>query len=183
MNKIYIEQDQSLDFFNYGSKELDQNKGFLILGQVGVGKTFSMKAYENKLLKDKGFKSYSVDAFELASVAESKGTEGLVKFINPYPMFIDDIAREAGIVKHYGNELHPLQYIIFERHRLWKEYKDKLSSEPNNSWYKENGFRYLTHMTSNADINTLSEKYGTYIVDRLLEMCNVVVINGISRRS
>ena len=188
MNKIYIEQNNSLDFINWSNEQmvkngLDPNKGFLILGQIGVGKTYAIKAYENALESNKGIKSYSISAFELMMIGEADGLSGLSQYINPYPMFVDDIGREAGLVKHFGNEIHPLQYIIFERHKIFSSYKTQLEKAENKIWYEENKHRYLTHFTSNADMDTLALKYGSYITDRLTEMCNVIVINGKSRRS
>lgn len=185
-NKIYLEQESASDLLNWSSEDyikngLDPNKGLLIMGTIGVGKTYLLDKYRNKLESDKDFKCFNNTSFQIELMGK-EGTEHISHFINPYPMFIDDLGREKETVWDYKNQVNPLAYILFERYAMYQNYKSKMTEAEDKEWYLLNGFRYLTHATTNLDMESIGKKYGDYIADRLKDMCNIIVIKGESRR-
>lgn len=76
-------------------------------------------------------------------------------------ILIDDIGKENADYKSYGTSLGLVDYIIERR-------LDTCAR---------------THFTTNRTPQELENRYGTRIVDRLTQLCTVVVLNGQSRRN
>lgn len=173
------QEEYYLDLYAYFMRKprrFDVNKGLLILGDIGTGKTLSFQVMRkifggfnmintryvvrdffasnpNTLIIDKygreSFKRINNDAFD---------------YDHPLHWCFDDFGLESVNVKVYGNVANVMEEIIHDRY--------------------ENFLRHgmLTFATSNLDPKQLEECYGQRTTDRLRQMMNVHVLTGESLR-
>lgn len=145
------------------------NKGVLVLGNVGIGKTWAFKnAGTYRFEKD--FESI-VNAFtaneivaKYCSTTEG-GIDGVKKLISyqlqgRLDIFIDDIGTEVE-ASHYGSKMDIIEWIILE-----------LYNKP-----------IKMSFTTNLNLEGLTKRYGVRVIDRLKETCYIVVLEGEQRRS
>jgi Protein of unknown function (DUF815). len=157
-----------------GSLKKKKTKGVLVSGSIGVGKSNMMKVMQ-RLLKDtdRRFKLVSgyqlKDMSETMTIAEIKALYGANLKCD---LYIDDIGFSID-VKRYGNTVNIIGEIIMERYDL----------------YVSSGFK--THLSSNiaADIKnndknlpTIKTLYGSRVLDRIKEMCDLIIWKGESLR-
>lgn len=163
-NTKYIINDQNRDVINQiywyitGSNLFkgNLNKGILMLGHYGTGKTTIMKIMARIIHKKSPKSLHFTSCVNLADEVKTRGIE----FFRTRPLILDELGREPEVVKDYGTEKKLIPEIISMR------YNER-------SW---------TFATSNLDVEALGELYGGYIKDRLTEMFNVIVLNGKSFR-
>jgi len=134
-------------------------KGLLILGLPGVGKTYCVR------------QPRMVSASQLSMEFQANGLEAVKALINNQINYqgqnvtIDDIGIEDD-VKHYGNGLDPIVYTI------QRIYDINQTAERSICLY----------MTSNFNIEELTKKYGERFIDRIYEMCDIVVLEDTNLR-
>jgi DNA replication protein DnaC len=157
----------------YG-KEGSLSKGLFIVGGVGTGKSLIFKIfkeYTRKTLHVNSFKYYNVN--EIIDNVNISGKEYLRQFsdnlidrnqANPYTIYIDDIGASNEDINHFGTKTNVIEELFSLRYNVFLKY------------------RKLTHMSSNLYPKDLSAKYDVRIVDRIIEMFNVIEMNGISKR-
>jgi len=142
----------------------DLEKGLLLMGGVGVGKTSIMKFFiKNQRL------SYRVDSCrDVETNYAAFGDEWLDKLSANIPissnsdyfghqeigLCFDDLGTEAN-GKHYGKEKNVMAELILNR-------------------YDNNLPRISTHFTTNLTADNIKTQYGTRVTDRLREMVNVI---------
>lgn len=133
----------------------DSNKGYLYHGPEGNGKTTTMKNTVNGRV---GFYSSN----DIVCIAQESGPAGLRYHVrNKWnEIIIDDIGHEPTTTKHYGTEIQPIVFFITECYVIGKK----------------------LHITTNLTFDELKDKYGTYVVDRLKEMCEWISFDGPSFR-
>ena len=151
-----------VNYFVNEETEYDTNKGLLIRGGIGVGKTSILKLVQLWL---PGVMKFAYNpANEVVSQYNISGDEGVEVFKKKKNRLFDDIGAED-IGKYFGNNVEVFQKIIYSRY---------------------DGFRYSslkTHFTTNLTNEQLKVKYGDRAYDRLKEMCTLVNWNeSISRR-
>lgn len=142
----------------------NEEKGLLLIGSIGCGKSMLMKVIQ-RLFKDteQRFKwvSSSVlkDMLDDCTVSEIKSIYG-----RPLKMdlYIDDIGFQKNRNK-YGDVINIISELIFDREEL----------------FFESGIR--THFSSNTpsrlenkEIDTLESMYGKRCYDRILGMCKLI---------
>lgn len=169
-------------FNNSPDFETDGNKiykGLLLVGDVGVGKTFLMKLfrkYANYKVTGNGFLYAHVD--DITDAYAIKGIEGILhyteeqsrKSINgviktePLTLCLDDLGVEKRTVKHYGTEDYVIDNLL---NKKYTQFQDK--------WVK-------THAISNLDPDQLRKRYGRRLASRFKEMFNYIVLDGKNRR-
>ncbi len=146
-----------------GEGTLDKNKGLLLIGEVGCGKTTIMNIFKHNPKNCYAVKS----SREIASLYASEGHGVVSKYSKPlvqtFPeMFwgqtslglcLDDMGTES-IKKNYGNGLNVVEELVL-------------------NWYDSRKFNML-HATTNLGYDDLKEAYGVRVVDRLTEMMNVI---------
>jgi len=143
-------------------------KGWLIRGNVGVGKTKLLRAFQIAVHTD--FTSYdfadgwrSIDfihALDLQSAYIEQNVELIRRLKNAPLLIIDDVGVELTEVLYYGNHIMPFVDLYDKRYR-----DDR-----------------ATILTTNLLPDSLKDKYGLRIYDRLRECSNDFVFSGISKR-
>lgn len=163
------------DGFHKQGAGFSLEKGILLLGIPGIGKTHLMNFFSKnphasyilptcKTITEKYVQKYVRDDM---SVIEYYSTLQKAEFGHIYDqdhlgICFGDLGAESD-GNSYGNKRNVIEEIIFNRY----EYKFP--------------FKY-THFTSNLDPNMIKEKYGDRMRDRMREMCNVLVLTGQSFR-
>lgn len=150
-------------------------KGIMLTGKVGVGKTEILKAFRfNKRC------CFAVESCnEVEEYCKNKDLDFWKTYTGPVPghggiemyfyqqsigWMLDDLGTEQVIVK-YGNRLDPLERIIHYRNLN----KDRLPF-------------FTMHLTTNLDGNLIENRYGQRMRSRLREMFNVIELKGSDRR-
>ena len=146
---------------------IDLNKGILLSGPVGCGKTsimqlikpFTYNRYEYKITTTRTV------SFEFAK----KGFEALQPYthkihaqqrLNSY--CFDDLGAEQQI-KHFGNDCNVMAEILMTR------YEDFIT----------NGS--ITHITTNLSASEIENAYGNRIRSRLRQMFNLITFDAIAK--
>lgn len=144
----------------------DINKGILLMGPTGTGKTMAMqimKVYQTidniaYILNGKMVRmNYDItDVSLLVSSFMDDGYDGIEVFRHRYAVCLDDIGAESNQVKHYGNDCDVVAYILAERYQR----------------------RLMTFGTTNFKVENLTGKYGDRIVSRMYAMFNFITMMG-----
>jgi len=163
MNDLY-------DYANGKDGRLDPNKGLLLWGDIGTGKSTIIKIL-GEVLRPKGEGYLTVSCSYLATRFTALGIEALNSSTynetemgtRPVNRAFDELGREPIPARHYGNELNIMQYILQCRYEIRHKVK--------------------TFATTNINPKNLGKLYGGYIEDRINEMFNEVELAGKSRRN
>lgn len=162
INSIYL-------YANEQPGLLDPNKGILLWGTIGTGKSTIIKIVGEVLrIKKQGF--ITVNCSLIATQYSATGLQALNSStyndseLGPKPVnrAFDELGREPIPAMHYGNALNVMQYILQCRYELKGRIK--------------------TFATTNLKPESFEKLYGTYIADRMNEMFNIVEVKGKSRR-
>lgn len=162
---LYFLQDPSFDRYGNIKNEASLEKGILIHGDYGVGKTqlFSIIRSIGKELcefnyTDFWFSQISAGSFvdQYMKATKSYGVDFDLDKYYRGKLYIDDLGHE----KKAFNRDEIFADILFERNRN----------------------RSKTFVTTNLNPTDLSDKYGERIGDRLLEMFNIIHWKGESFR-
>ncbi|TYB78114.1 hypothetical protein ES676_02575 [Bizionia saleffrena] len=148
------------------------NKGLLIIGGVGIGKTDYLKVFEKVFMhyNPLRFKMYSskslVTGFENCSVPMEKD------------YFFRDKDRKRLCIDDMGAEQNASNFGIFDivGNILSNRYNKKLIT------YATTNFASSSNDVDET-LRALGERYGHRVYDRLFEMFNVITFNGSSLRT
>lgn len=165
MNEIFL-------YLIRGSEKLDSDKGLLLYGPVGTGKSTILKIIQlyDRYSNGRDQTGYYLSggfpiesATFIANQYSRKGVDGIFKHdgLNGIGLGIDEVGREPR-VKYFGSEMDVIQYILQTRY--------------------DNRRTCKTFITTNMFPDQFEPKYGEYIADRINEMFNVLEIKGSSRR-
>jgi hypothetical protein len=158
---------------NWEALSLDKNKGLLLIGNIGVGKTYTVKKLSQS--NKKGYGSYNqptmfymqgdvaypiyesdITSAGISSMTTTKGL-AILSMFKQHDLYLDDIGSEKDLVSSYGEKFNPIQELLSIRY-LSPQYKN--------------------YMTSNLTLDELQNKYGERVISRIKEMCNVVLVLG-----
>lgn len=165
----YFTQDPRFETGDY-----KRNKGILLFGGVGVGKTTLMQMFRQN-------QSYSYRVISCRDIEGDfaiKGQEVIEQFsenvqlavnANPYGhqeagYCFDDLGTENSVTKHFGNAKNVMTDIILNRYDRVK----MLTPEGEQADFRG------THMTTNLTAEEIEKLYGTRFIDRLREMMNLI---------
>ena len=149
-------------------------KGVLVIGGIGVGKSALMKIMQ-RIFKDSNSRFRLVNAYELKDLSEVytiSQIKEMYGFDLKCDLYIDDIGFSVD-VKRYGNTVNIVTEILMERYDLFVStgIKTHLSSN------------IMTQITNNINNKpTLKNMYGARIIDRMKEMCEIIIFKGASQR-
>jgi DNA replication protein DnaC len=158
------------DELNAKKLDLNLNKGILLSGPVGCGKTSLMILCN--LFSKKGFEYKIKPTREIAFEFAAQGYESLNPYIlknysqNKLNSFcFDDLGTEKQI-KHFGNDCNVMSEILLSRYDHYIQ---------NNS---------LTHITTNLSATELEDLYGNRVRSRMRKMVNLIAFdrNAIDKR-
>jgi DNA replication protein DnaC len=142
---------------------LDLNKGILLSGPVGCGKTALMYLLKNFAAKtsDYNIKPCRDIAFDFAE----KGYESLSKYIkttgnqNRLSAYcFDDLGTENNL-KHFGNECNVMGEILLSRYDHFIDNKS------------------ITHLTTNLSATEIESYYGNRVRSRMRAMFNLITFS------
>lgn len=152
------------------TREIKGNKGVLLYGVVGCGKSRRFELVSNLLditmrsAKDFGFawKSCDGDSPEFQEYCLA----GRIPY-NVYPatyhdLIIDDLGIESEEYNSFGNVADVMQTVIEYRYKVFPQFK--------------------TYFTTNLNDEELKNRYGARCYSRLNEMCAFVKMKGTDRR-
>lgn len=149
--------------------DLDPRKGLWLMGGVGTGKTTLMRLFaEFMRARGAGFRLHICS--EVSAEYAATGNLDLYTYNREgylgcaVPMCFDDLGREPEESNYFGQRLNVMQQILHLRYSLWQT----------------EGVR--TFVTTNCGSGDLELLYGSFIRDRVREMCNILVFKSGSRR-
>lgn len=152
---IIIELFKYLNFDDRFSGDL--NKGIILAGAIGSGKTLLMTAFLRIFSRTINDKIRYVHSKDVMKYLDEEYRPPTIPFISSV-IYIDDIGKEPSEYKDYGNIIRPFEDFIRRR-------------------YENN---VLTFGTTNYTLNDLP--YITHTKDRMNEMFNFIVLPGKTRR-
>ncbi len=134
--------------------EIDFNKGILLLGPVGSGKTSLMT-----LIRDffpTSFRPILKSTRQVSYEFIKEGYEIIDQYGKSDKVFcFDDLGVESSL-KHYGNECNTMGEILLSRYDQFIQ------------------FGTITHVTTNLNSVELEKMYGVRVRSRLREMFNLI---------
>jgi DNA replication protein DnaC len=155
--KLYFAKDKN---FNG-----DLNKGLLIIGGYGTGKSLALKVYQIFNLAMRNNKYFPIfDTDEIIDTFTKQGRPSIDKYNPEYDIAIDDLGQDTGKHYYFGSIDDPVDVLLGRRYKMFKNYG------------------ILTHGTSNLDANQLKERFSGMVYDRMCEMFNTVPLVGTSWR-
>lgn len=134
--------------------DIDPNKGILLVGTIGCGKTSLMQLFN---ILTHQHRKYTVKPTRaIAGEFLQNGYEAIHKYGNSDTIYcFDDLGIEQNM-KHFGNESNVMAEILLSRY-------DLLRSKGT-----------ITHATTNLNANELEKLYGNRVRSRLREMFNLI---------
>lgn len=158
-----IEEDREIIFklCNYFIKDevnckrfdIDINKGILLSGPVGCGKTSMMKLLRYIVPHQKPYKM--IPARNVVFGFNHLGYKTIQDYGNSNYFCFDDLGVEP-TGRHYGKDCNVIGEIILSRYDLFLENKIK------------------THATTNLNAQELEERYGNRVRSRMRELFNLI---------
>lgn len=143
--------------FQYG---INLNKGILLSGPVGCGKTSLMNLmkyltptehkFSVKPCRDISFE-FIQDGYQIIH----KYSKGKLYESEPKTICFDDLGIENNL-KYYGNECNVMAEILLSRYDIFITKK------------------ILTHLTTNLSASEIETNYGNRVRSRLRELCNLI---------
>ncbi|MCC6182612.1 MAG: AAA family ATPase [Bacteroidia bacterium] len=136
------------------------NKGILLTGPVGCGKTtlmslmrFFQQPQERFILKS--CRDVSFEFIQHGYETIHKYSRNSFRSHEPQTLCFDDLGTENNL-KYFGNECNVMAEIILSRYDLFVSRK------------------LLTHLTTNLSASEIEEQYGNRVRSRLREMMNLI---------
>lgn len=163
---LYFSKDDRFKTFDCNNKtvsiinEPDFDKGIMIFGNIGFGKSLIMKIFKN--ISIPGNRFYYHESNDIVMDYSKNGYEGLQNYFISN-CYYDDIGTEEK-ASHYEKGKEIFKTIIEHRYNQ----------------FLNQGLK--THFTSNLDPEDLKVKYGDRVHSRLNEMFNIIVVDGTDRR-
>lgn len=167
--KYTIDQENAqvvTDLCYYFSGDLqfsgDLNRGLLLYGAVGVGKTSLMQVF----FRNHRQSFVVVSCRQVESAFAQEGNQGLMKYFDHSRAFcFDDLGTEPAVTKYYGTDKAAMTEVLLNRYDFRMPYN-------------------CTHITTNLSAEEIKQRYGTRVVDRMREMFNFIEFKTTkSRRS
>ena len=153
----FLKDEQTCFQFN-----IDRNKGIMLSGPIGCGKTTLMNLMKHLTATEHKF--YIKPCRDISYEFIQEGYEIIQKYSkgNRYPdpknICFDDLGTENNI-KYYGNECNVMAEILLSRYDLFISKKIK------------------THITTNLSATEIETAYGNRVRSRLRSMINLIAFD------
>ncbi len=136
--------------------DIDINKGILLSGPVGCGKTSLMKLLRYIVPHQKPYKM--IPARNIVFGFNHLGYKTIQDYGNTNYFCFDDLGVEP-MGRHYGKDCNVIGEIILSRYDLFLEYHIK------------------THATTNLNAQELEERYGSRVRSRMRQLFNLIAFD------
>lgn len=147
---IYIIRDKE----NCDTFGIDLNKGILLNGPVGCGKTSLMTLLRHFSYVETKYLIKSTR--DISTEFNIEGYQTILKYGKSTKIFcLDDLGVEQNM-KHFGNECNTIAEILLHRYDLFRTQN------------------IVTHATTNLNANELDKIYGNRVRSRFREMFNLI---------
>lgn len=166
--KIYKEDEPLLfklccyfiqDYYSCSQMGIDTNKGILLSGPVGCGKTSLMKLLLHLAPHKTNYEI--IPTRNIVFNFNASGFEILEKYNQTKTYCFDDLGVEP-TGSHYAKECNVMGEILLSRYDIFKENKIK------------------THITTNLNAQEIEKKFGSRVRSRLREMFNLISFSSAS---
>lgn len=167
--KVY-EEDRDILFklCNYFIKDeenckkldIDVNKGILLSGPVGCGKTSLMKLLRHIVPHQKPYKI--IPTRNIAFSFNHLGYKTIEDYGDSQYFCFDDLGVEP-IGRHYGKDCNVMGEVLLSRYEFFLQTKIK------------------THATTNLNAQELEERYGSRVRSRMRQLFNLVAFDKQSK--
>lgn len=151
----------------FETTDLKLNRGILLFGGVGVGKTTLMQMFR----QNQAFSYRVISCRQIESEYGTDGADVILKYSANYQVAtnsnpfghqeigycFDDLGTENSVTKHFGNAKNVMADIILNR------YDNRAEINPRG-----------THITTNLAVDEIERLYGTRVIDRIRELFNII---------
>ncbi|MCI2227588.1 MULTISPECIES: ATP-binding protein [Flavobacteriaceae] len=167
--KIYEEDEVILyklcvyfisDFEACKKLEIDPNKGILLSGPVGCGKTSLMKLLRFMVPHQKPYEL--IPARNITFAFNNIGYKTIEEYGNSSFYCFDDLGVES-TGRHFGKDCNVMGEILLSRYDLFLKRKIR------------------THATTNLNAQELEERYGNRVRSRMRQMFNLISFDSSSK--
>jgi len=178
--KIYTEDEPILyklcvyfirDFEACEKIKIDPNKGILLSGPVGCGKTSLMKLLPYIVPHQKTYKV--IPARNITFTFNNLGFKIIEDYGNNNYYCFDDLGVET-TGRHFGKDCNVMGEILLSRYDLFMR---KQESHQNSMTFGTQS-RNLTHATTNLNAQELEERYGNRVRSRLRQLFILIAFNN-----
>ncbi len=143
---------------------IDIEKGILLTGPIGCGKTTLMNLMKHLAPADNKFsvkpcRDISFEFIQDGYQIIHKYSNGKLYHSEPRTYCFDDLGTENNL-KYYGNECNVMAEILLSRYDLYISKK------------------LQTHITTNLSANEIEKQYGNRVRSRLRELCNLIAFDN-----
>lgn len=132
----------------------DFNKGLLIRGKCGVGKTHLIRCIEKNEIRP----ILTLSMIDITDNIRAYG-EYELQMGDKKILYLDDVGTEEPVVKHYGTNI------------VW--FKEFIESV----YLKSKSYSHLI-ISTNANFKTIEDKYGFRVASRMRDMFNIIDVDG-----
>jgi DNA replication protein DnaC len=154
----FLKDEQVCDQFN-----IDLQKGILLTGPIGCGKTTLMNLMKHIALPNNKFSVKPCRDISFEFIQEGypiihKYSIGQLYHTDPRTYCFDDLGTENNL-KYFGNECNVMAEILLSRYDLFISKKLK------------------THITTNLSATEIEKQYGNRVRSRLRQMVNLIAFD------
>lgn len=151
----------------------DLNKGIMLIGGVGTGKSLIFKIFNEYTKNVIGTNSFiphtAIDIIDTVNVSgvgylELFNHNMVDRIARPIRCYIDDIGSKNETVKHFGTDLSVIEQLLSIRYNIFERYGT------------------LTHVSTNKFPSEMKDLYDIRIIDRMKTMFNIIELGGESFR-
>lgn len=167
----FIKDQDSCAKFN-----IDINKGLLLSGPVGCGKTTLMKLLRHLVPHYRPYEL--IPTRNIVFAFNNIGYSIIEQYGNNHFFCFDDLGVEPE-GKHYGNDCNVMGEILLSRYERFLKYR-RPKRRPLSGVEGSRGAchpersRGVTHITTNLNAEEIEDRYGNRVRSRLREMVNVI---------
>ena len=152
------------DHYSCAQMGIDTNKGLLLSGPVGCGKTSLMKLLPYLAPHKTNYEI--IPTRNIVFSFNASGFEVLEKYNETKNYCFDDLGVEP-TGSHYAKECNVLGEILLSRYELF--------------CHPERSRRIFTHITTNLNAEELEKRYGNRVRSRLRQMFNLISFDKTSK--
>lgn len=143
---------------------LNLNKGILLSGPVGVGKTSIMQLIPEICHQKPEYQIKT--AREIAFEYNENGSKIISQYGSHKSFCFDDLGLEP-TGRFYGKDANVMAEVLLSRHELYTNYRTK----------PKFFLKRMTHITTNLNASEIEERYGKRVRSKLREMLNLIAFH------